>query len=42
MGNLIRDNIDIIKLYEKYKKYFDEIRKKLSNSEDKEKKFIQR
>ena len=41
MGNLIRDNIDIIKLYEKYKKYFDEIRKKLSNSEDKEKKFIQ-
>ena len=33
-------NIGIIKLYEKYKKYFDKIREKLSNNEDRAKDFI--
>jgi hypothetical protein len=32
--------IGIIKLYEKYKKYFDKIREKLSNNEDRAKDFI--
>ena len=36
----IYKKIGIIKLYEKYKKYFDKIREKLSNNEDRAKDFI--